>query len=70
MTLVAHTKSMKTQEQCFQTDLDNLNKAFNEMGAVREAADGFKWIDTSIVPATLMTTYNRLLQVGYANGYL
>lgn len=61
---------MKTQEQCFQADLDNLNKALNEMGAVREAADGFKWIDQSIVPAELLGTYNRLLQFGYANGYL
>lgn len=70
MTLWAHTKSMKTQSECFQDDLDNMNEALHEMGAVREAADGFQWLDQSVVPAELLGTYNRLLQFGYANGYL
>lgn len=52
----------------FNADLARFDKAFRDADAIRTLDDGFTWIDESKVPASLVRSYRRFMQYGYANG--
>lgn len=61
---------MTQTAKAFNADLERINRTIVEAGALRAEADGFQWIDESLVPASLMRAYRGLVQYGYANGLM
>lgn len=59
-----------TEQDVFDADHRRFNDAFEKAGAVKTTDDGFAYIDTALVPAHLVSAYERLMQHGYANGLL
>jgi hypothetical protein len=54
----------------FYRDLDALNEAFQQAGAVMTFGDGWQGIDESSVHPDLLDAYRSLLRYGYTNGLL
>ncbi len=54
----------------WQRDFDKYAEAIAAAGAVVDSPDGTQSVDTTKVPAEVLSGYRRLVQMGYANGYL
>ena len=54
----------------FNADLARLEDSFRKADAIRTTNDGFTYIDQSRVSASLVGSYQRLMQFGYANGLI
>jgi hypothetical protein len=51
-----------------QRELARANTVLEAAGAVRTEADGFRWADTSKLPATFTSYYSGLVSTAYALG--
>lgn len=54
----------------FVADLRRFNEMFAACGAIARDSDGWQGIDTTKAPADAVESYGRLLQQGYARGWL
>lgn len=52
------------------SDLDRLNAALNAAGAVVTCDDGFRYIDESKAPESVVRAYRAVTQAAYAAGVL
>lgn len=57
-------------QSVFDRDLGLINSKLQALGAVVTDEDGFTFVDEEKAPATLLRSYRRLVQYGYANGLL
>lgn len=54
----------------FASDLERMNTALREMGALIVLEDGETFVDPAVAPAPLLRAYGDLVSYGYANGLL
>lgn len=59
-----------TAQAIFAADLNRMNMALEAAGAVIDHGDGTFGLDEARVPQSLLETYWRLLQYGFATGLL
>ncbi len=56
-------------EELFRHQFDSMNAELQRLDAVRQTSDGFQYIDVTKVSETFVSSYGRMISVGYANGW-